>query len=154
MNATVANLKYKTDNKPTKTTAKIIKFPQTKNKGGRPSPYTNELADEICIAIMDSDKGIGRLCKEHKHWPSKKTIFNWLKKNEEFKRQYAIAKQIQIHDLMDELLQLPEKTAGLSGRNRRRPLDEDSIYLIRLEMDEIKWKMVHLMPKKHHYENA
>ena len=89
-----------------------------------------------------------------KHWPSKKTIFNWLKKNEEFKRQYAIAKQIQIHDLMDELLQLPEKTAGLFGRNRRRPLDEDSIYLIRLEMDEIKWKMVHLMPKKHHYENA
>jgi len=119
---------------PEKANAKIFKFPKNKNKGGRPSPYTDELAEEICIAIMDSDKNIRRLFKEHKHWASKKTIFNWLKKNEEFKRQYTIAKQIQIHDLMDELLQLPEKTAGLSGRNRRRPLDEDSIYLIRLEM--------------------
>lgn len=64
MNA-ATNLQYETDNKLIKTNAKIIKFP--KNKSGRPSPYTEELAEEICIAIVNSDKGIGRLCKEHKH---------------------------------------------------------------------------------------
>lgn len=33
---------------------------------------------------MDGDKGIARLCRERKHWPSKKTIFNWIKKHDEF----------------------------------------------------------------------
>lgn len=148
---TVTNLQYETDNKLIKTNAKIIKFPKNKNKGGRPSPYTEELAEEICIAIMNSDKGIGRLCKEHKHWPSKKTIFNWLKKNKEFKRQYEIAKQIQVHDLMDELLEIPEKTAVLADHNRTHPIDEDLIKLMRVKMDKLKWKTVHLMPRKYKY---
>ena len=147
MNATVANLKYKTDNKPTKTTAKIIKFPQTKNKGGRPSPYTNELADEICIAIMDSDKGIDRLCKEHKHWPSKKTIFNWLRKNEDFQRRYKLAKELQIEDLMDEILDISDNLDAFAKRYRRRPINEHLIYLARIKIDEMKWKVAHLMPR-------
>ena len=70
-------------------------------KGGRPPLYTNELADEICIAILNGDKGIERLCKEHKDWPSKKTIFNWLNKNKDFQRKYELAKQIQIDFLID-----------------------------------------------------
>jgi hypothetical protein len=80
---------------------------QNKNKSGRPSLYTNELADEICIAILNGDKGIARLCKEHKHWPSKKTIFNWLNNNKDFQKKYGFAKQIQIDFLMDHLV-LPD----------------------------------------------
>lgn len=76
-------------------------------KCGRPPLYTNELAEEICIAILNGDKGIARLCKEHKHWPSKKTIFNWLNKNKDFQRNYVFAKQMQIDFLMDKLV-LPD----------------------------------------------
>lgn len=93
---------------------------EIKNKGGRHSLYTSKLADEICIAILNGDKGIEKLCKEHKHWPSKKTIFNWLNKNKEFQRKYEIAKQIQIDFLMNRFV-LP---------------------------DAIKWKIVHLQPRK------
>lgn len=96
-----------------------------KSKGGRPSLYTSKLADEICIAIVDSDKGIARLCKEHKHWPSKKTIFNWLNKNKDFQRKYQFAKQIQLDFLMDELLDLP------------------------VMLDFLKWKIVHLQTRKY-----
>jgi hypothetical protein len=101
------------------------KFPQDKNKynGGRPSLYTPKLADEICMAILNGDKGIERLCKEHPHWPSKKTIFNWLNKNKDFQRKYGSAKQIQIDFLIDKLV-LP---------------------------DSLKWKIIHLATRKYSY---
>lgn len=114
-------LKCKAEIIPTESSAEIHKFPQNKNKGGRPSRYTAELADEICIAILEGDKGIARLCKENKHWPSKKTIFNWLKKNKEFQGKYKMAKEIQIDFLLDEFLEL--------------------------EQDALKWKIVHLQPR-------
>ncbi len=152
MNAAATNLQYKTDNKLIKTNANIIKFPKNKNKGGRPSPYTEELAEEICIAIMDSDKGIARLCKEHKHWPSKKTIFNWLKKNEEFKRKYEVAKAFQVEELMDELLVIPNGfLRHIYDENGNKRISRDDIELLRIRIDIFKWKIAGLIPRKHRY---
>ena len=135
-----------TDNIPSKTSAKIIKFPK-KNKGGRPSRYTDELADEICAAIMDGDKGIARLCKERKHWPSKKTIFNWIKKHGEFKKRYKLAKEFQIECLMDEVLHRPFKWLFYIDKHGNRRIDPLSIEMYRFELDILKWKIAHLMPR-------
>ncbi len=99
---------------------------KNKSKGGRPSKYTTELADEICISILNGDKGIGKLCKENKHWPTKKTIFNWLNKNKDFQERYISAKQIQIDFLIDELLGYP------------------------VILDPLKWKISHLVARKHY----
>jgi hypothetical protein len=126
MNGVTAKLKSLTHDDSETMSVKILHFPYFKNKGGRPSKYTTELADEICIAILNSDKGLGRLCKENKHWPCKKTIFNWLNKNKDFQRQYVSAKQIQVEFLLDELLSFP------------------------VMLDYLKWKIVHLVTRKYH----
>jgi hypothetical protein len=147
MNATAIKFQPVMGSMPEKANAKIFKFPKNKNKGGHPSPYTDELAEEICIAIMDSDKGIGRLCKEHKHWPSKKTIFNWLRKNEDFQRRYKLAKELQIEDLMDELLHRPFKWLFYIDKRGNRRTHPISIEMYRLELDILKWKIAHLMPR-------
>ena len=151
MNATATNLQHKTDSKLIKTNASIIKFPQKKNKGGRPSKYTDELASEICIAIMNSDKGIVRLRKEYPHWPNKATIFKWLNTNKEFQEQYKRAKQVQIHNLLDELLGLPEKIYTYIDKLGNLRVHPITIELMQLKIDDIKWKTVHLMTRK--YEN-
>lgn len=151
MNVKVINLQYKVEIKPEEFNAIIIKFPQKKNKNGRPSLYTTELINEICFAIMNSDKGIERLCKEHHHWPSKKTIFNWLKKNEDFKRLYEVAKEIQIEGLMDELLELPSEIYIYTDKLGNRRVHPLSIELMRVKMDKLKWKTVHLIPRKYKY---
>lgn len=141
MSATAINLQYEVEIKPTESNATIIKFPSSR--------YTEELAEEICMAIIESNKGIAKLCKEHKHWPSKKTIFRWLKKNKEFQRMYTIAKEMQIHELVGEMSEILGKIAALNDRNRRWPIDEDLIDLMRLEMDKIKWKTDRIMPRKY-----
>lgn len=121
MNAASTKIEYV--EKPSSNAYTLIK---NKSKGGRPSKYTTELADEICIAILNSDKGIGKLCKENKHWPTKKTIFNWLNKNKDFRDRYISAKQIQIDFLIDELLGYP------------------------VMLDPLKWKISHLVARKHY----
>jgi hypothetical protein len=135
------------DGKPVKTSAKIIQFPQNKNKGGRPSRYTNELAEEICAAVMGSDKGIERLCKDNESWPSKKTIFNWLNKHDDFQRRYKLAKEFQIECLMDELLHRPFKWLFYIDKCGNRRIQPVSIEMYRLESDILKWKIAHLMPR-------
>lgn len=132
-----------------KSSAAIIKFPQSKNKGGRPSRYTAELADEICVAILNSDKGIKRLCKENKHWPSKKTIFNWLKKNKEFQRQYKVAKEIQIDFLMDELLDFSVNEYIYIDEQGNKRIHPITLELYKLGQDVLKWKIVHLQLRKY-----
>lgn len=128
--------------------AEIIKFPK-KKKGGRPSKYTAELANEICQVIMTSDKGIGALCKEQKHWPNRTTIIKWINKNENFKRQFEIAKKIQIINLIEQVQDILHNLDNLARRQKNRPSDEDLIYLARMQIDEIKWKVAHLMPRKY-----
>ena len=72
-----------------------------------------------------------------------------LKKNEGFKRLYELAKQIQVYDLMDEILDISDNLDAFAKRYRRRPINEDLIYLVRIKIDEIKWKTIHLMPRKY-----
>jgi hypothetical protein len=151
MNAILNKLQNEVDFNSEKTSARVINFPSHKSKGGRPSKYSVELMDEICVAILNSDKGIARLCKEHKNWPCKKTIFNWLNKSKDFRKRYAIAKDIQIDFLMDELLKLTESFSFFTyvddlGNKRIHPFSVD---LMRLKADIIKWKIVKLLPRKY-----
>lgn len=151
MSAVVNKLQNIVDCSLKKASARVIDFPRPKNKGGRPSKYSVELMDEICVAILNGDKGIARLCNEHKNWPCKKTIFNWLNKNKDFQKRYAIAKDIQIDFLMDELLTLTESFSAFTyvddlGNTRIYPCSVD---LMRLKADIIKWKLVKLLPRKY-----
>ncbi len=70
--------------------------------------------------------------------PARATIFRWLARNEKFRRSYTIARQCQIEDLMDEMLEIVddssrdyvEKTAAIKAR---------------------RWMLAHLMPKKYRH---
>ena len=84
-------------------------MPKIKNKPGRPTTYTPELANEICDSIASSSKGTKRLCKENQHWPCQDTLFTWLKIYPEFSEQYAQAKRCQIEVFIDEILDIAKK---------------------------------------------
>lgn len=43
-------------------------------KVGRPTEYSQELAEEICMAIACTAKGLRKLCKEHQHWPNRVSL--------------------------------------------------------------------------------
>ncbi len=62
----------------------------TKNKVGRPSSYTQELADEI-IELIRNGYSEREICKK-RGMPSLKTLWNWKDKYPEFLRQSARAR--------------------------------------------------------------
>jgi hypothetical protein len=120
-----------------------------KNKIGRPTDYTPELAKEICGAIASSSIGIKRLCKENPIWPSHNTIYRWLANYPEFRDQYAQAKQCQVELLVDEILEIADDSSHDMIENEQgfRICNGEFIARSRLKIDTRKWLASKLVPK-------
>jgi hypothetical protein len=115
---------------------------EPKNKGGRPTDYSIELAEEICDTIASSSDGIKKLCRQHEHWPSHETIYRWLRRHEEFSDRYARAKRDQVQVLVDEIVDISDDTSNDDVHDDKtgavRPNNE-WINRSRLRVDSRKW---------------
>ncbi len=103
----------------------------------RPSDYTQELADRICV-LLSEGKSLRTVCKAE-DMPDASTIFRWIRSNEEFCKQYTRAKQEssdawaeELHDIVDEVA-----------------VDKEAINKARLQVDTRKWLMAKMKPKKY-----
>jgi hypothetical protein len=77
-----------------------------KHPGGRPTDYSIELAEKICLAIMSYPMGLRKLCKKFKDFPGYSTTRTWIGKYPEFQDLYLKAKRIQSHILFDDVLDI------------------------------------------------
>lgn len=116
---------------------------------GRPTRYTDKLAQEICDTIASSSKGTKKLCSEHSHWPCQDTLFTWLKRYPEFSEQYAQAKRCQIELLVDEILEISDDASQDQYMNELGTLiaNPPAIHRARLKVDTRKWLASKLVPK-------
>ena len=121
----------------------------TKSKKGRPTDYTPVIANEICSTIASSSKGIGRLCKDNPSWPTKDTIFSWLKTYGYFSDQYARAKRLQIEVLVDEIIEIADDSSQDNIINQQGQItcNNAAISRARLQIDTRKWIASKLAPK-------
>jgi hypothetical protein len=101
---------------------------------GRPSTFTQEIADEICARVMESDYGLEEIC-EADDLPSARTVFRWLAAHESFRQQYARAKEAQGHVQAD--------------RGLKDALTATDASLGRLKFDARKWAASKLAPKQY-----
>ena len=127
---------------------------------GRPSIFTETMGDEICtrLAAGESLRGI---CLDD-HMPDAATVFRWLAGSNEalgpFREQYTRAREIQAHNLVDEILSISddgtndwmerkstaEKGAGVeSGWT----LNGEHVQRSRLRVDSRKWYASKVLPK-------
>lgn len=122
-----------------------------KNKGGRPSKYTPELAERICLAISNSTKGLHSICKENSGFPCSDTIFTWLKDHKEFSEQYARAREIQADLLATEILEIADDSSNdtLVTDKGREYENKEWTNRSRLRVDSRKWLASKLAPKKY-----
>jgi len=122
---------------------------EIKANTGRPSLYTDELAQDICDTIASNSKGIKKLCAEHPHWPNKDTIFTWLKNKPEFADQYARAKQCQIETFVDEIIEIADDSSEDQVINEQGNAVYNSEFIARsrLRIDTRKWLASKLVPK-------
>jgi hypothetical protein len=112
--------------------------------GGRPSDYTQETALAICDRLA-SGESLRKICDDD-GMPDQKTVFRWVHSFEEFRQQYARARELQMERWADEIVEISD-----DGRNDYdgQKTNSDHIARSRLRVDTRKWLMSKLAPKKY-----
>lgn len=81
-------------------------LPETKL--GRPSIYTDEIADEICRRLSEGEP-LARIVRD-KHMPSFTTVMDWEATNAGFARRSAPARAYGTHYMADDCIRIADDT--------------------------------------------
>ena len=117
--------------------------------GGRPTKYTQELADLICEKIATSTLGTKRLCVTNKDLPDDTTIYAWRYKYPEFSRKYAEAKCKQAELMAEEIIDISDDSRGDIKVDEfgNETVNSEFVARSRLRVDSRKWYASKLAPK-------
>jgi hypothetical protein len=120
-----------------------------KNSRGRPTIFTSELGEEICLAIAISSKALRVLCEENSHWPNANTICEWRIKIKQFGEAYLRAKQQQIEILVDEIIEIADDTTrdNITNCAGQIAVDHEHINRSRLRIAARQWLASKLCPR-------
>lgn len=116
-------------------------------KMGRPSKYTDELADHICDWIATSSRGLHVYCKQNNI--SVVTIFRWLDQHEYFRKQYARARELQAEFMVSEAFDIADESSNdtITTEDGRQLPNSEWMQRSRLRVDTRKWAASKLLPK-------
>jgi len=103
---------------------------------GRPSKYTDELAEEICLLLVEG-KSLPEICTAT-DMPGPATVYRWLAQNDAFRERYRLAREFQADTMADMVVAIPMMA---------KP--GDNVALIRAQMDAMKWRAGKLRPVKY-----
>jgi len=114
--------------------------------------FTNSLADSICERIADGES-LRSVCRDE-NMPALGTVFRWLNANDNFREQYARAKQIGLEALAEDLIDIADN-ANNDWMERFGKDDAgwvangENIQRSKLRVDARKWILSKLVPKKY-----
>lgn len=103
-----------------------------KKKHGRPTKFTQELADTICERIANGET-LRAICRDIDLPPS--TVIEWTMNNKSFSEQYAQARQKQADAYADMILD--------------EAFNSHDAQIGRLRVDALKWVASKLAPKRY-----
>jgi hypothetical protein len=102
---------------------------------GRPTDYTEELANRILLRIVGGES-VNAICRD-KNTPNISTIYRWLASNKEFCELYEKAKDDQADTLADSILEISDTAMP------------ENVQVARLRVDARKWVAAKLKPRKY-----
>jgi hypothetical protein len=117
-------------------------------KIGRPSDYSDALADAICERLIMGDS-MATICADE-DMPGERTVYTWLAKHEYFRQRYAGAREGQADRMVDEILEIADDTTKDTeyGENGPKP-NAEWISRSRLRVEARLKLMALLSPKKY-----
>ena len=104
---------------------------------GRPSDYTDDLANEICSRISEG-RSVNSICKD-KDMPSRPTFYKWLADNDSFLNKYNAATEQRADYHFDEMIDIADKVEPESAE----------VAKARLQIDTRKWIVARMRPRKY-----
>lgn len=123
----------------------------TKRPRGRPSAYSEEIANQICEALTEG-KSLRSICKSPV-FPAEPTVRAWALDNAggTFSAQYSRAREIGYARLAEEILQIADTPKiGRKIKKTGEEIEEtigDMIEHRRLQVDTRKWMLSKMLPK-------
>lgn len=75
-------------------------------------PYDAELAGKICEAIACSTQSLKDICRRKAFGISHQTFRKWLLSNDELKKRYAQARQLQVHHLVEQTIEIADNSGA------------------------------------------
>lgn len=120
---------------------------------GRPSTYSEEIADRICNGLSDC-RSLRSICLDES-MPDKATVFRWLadERYAAFRDQYARAREAQADALFDETLDIADDGSNDWIERKREDgstdtvLDHEHVQRSKLRIETRKWMAGKLRPK-------
>lgn len=128
-------------------------LPAKERKMGRPSSFTQDMADTICVRIAEGES-LRKICEDD--WmPDRVTIYRWLAAYPEFCNQYTRAREDQADTYADEIMAIADETPDLNPiLDKHGALIEIQLHSAYLQwqkqrIDARKWTAMKLKPKKY-----
>lgn len=122
-------------------------------KAGRPSSFTQEVADRICVEIATTSKSLKTICSLD-DMPDAATVMRWLRDNEAFRDQYTRAKEEQADFLAEEIIEISDDGTNdymtiTKGDQTYNVEDREVTNRSKLRVEARKWIASKLKPKKY-----
>ena len=140
---------------PSDDVADVTGEPQTKEvtKMGRPSIYTDELANDICTRL-GLGESLRKICLSE-DMPSLRSVMGWLTTKPDFLQQYTRAREIQAETQFDELIDIVDQhpdlahVVGKNGELIEVKFDSTYVAWMKLRVDTRKWTAARMAPKRY-----
>jgi hypothetical protein len=100
---------------------------------GRPTDYTQEMADIICNRVANGES-LNTICNEE-NLPCRMTIYRWLRAHSEFSDNYARAREDQADWFADQIVEIADT--------------EPDANIARVRIDARKWVASKLKSKNY-----
>jgi hypothetical protein len=123
---------------------------QVKRPRGRPTIYTQELADKICERLAKGET-LKSICR-NAGMPDDRTVRIWALNNYQgFYPRYAISRQLGLDAMADQLLEIADDGSGdyISDGHGNKIPNNEHINRSRLRVDTRKWYLAKLAPKRY-----
>lgn len=146
--------------KPSKPAKKAAKKPAAAATHGN-SKYSPQMVEKICELLVCGENGtpesLRSICSKE-GMPSVNAVMRWLGKYEDFRKQYARAKELQQEYYAEEIIDIADDctddviflTAEDShGEGAKPVIKHSAIARAKLRIDTRRWLMGKLAPKKY-----
>ncbi|WP_205548622.1 hypothetical protein [Pseudomonas carnis] len=121
---------------------------------GRPSDYTPEIAEAICLRLSEGES-LRSVCSDDV-MPAKVTVLRWIARHDEFRNQYAQAKQSGAEAIAEEMFDIADdgtndwmEKLDKEGNASGYQLNGEHVQRSKLRIDTRKWYLSKIMPKKY-----
>jgi len=107
-------------------------------KNGRPSIYSDSLAEIICERLARGES-LNKICSDA-DMPSRDSVMRWVESNPEFCNRYARARERQAEYFLDLIV---DETGEIDTTTN------STVQAAKLRIDTLKWAVCKLFPRKY-----